>query len=69
MSDIGARLEAIPYWTSPITWEPLHGGLSNESYAVTCGGEKFVARFGKDFPFHHVFRDREIMALYAGVMA
>ena len=65
MSDAGERIEAIPFWSGPITWEPLKGGLSNESFTVTHGGEKFVVRFGKDFPFHHVFRDREIMATRA----
>ncbi len=65
MSDPTERIEAIPYWTEPITWEPLKGGLSNESYCVTHASEKFVARFGTDFPFHHVFRDREIMAARA----
>jgi len=65
MSDAGERIEAIPFWTAPISWEPLKGGLSNESFTVTQGGEKFVVRFGKDFPFHHVFRDREVMATRA----
>ncbi len=65
MSDAGERIEAIPFWSGPISWEPLNGGLSNESFTVAHGGEKFVVRFGKDFPFHHVFRDREIMATRA----
>ena len=65
MTDSGQRIEGIPYWSGPITWEPLKGGLSNESFTVTQGGEKFVVRFGRDFPFHHVFRDREIMATRA----
>jgi thiamine kinase-like enzyme len=65
MSDIDARISAIPYWTGPVECQPLHGGLSNESFKVTHAGEAFVVRFGKDFPFHHVFRDREIMATRA----
>ncbi len=65
MSDVSARIEALEYWTSPVTWEPLKGGLSNESFTVTHAGERFVVRFGRDFPFHHVFRDREIMATRA----
>ncbi len=65
MSDVGARIEAVPYWTSAITFEPLKGGLSNESYTVTHAGEKFVCRFGTDFPFHHVSREREIMTTRA----
>lgn len=64
-ADPGARIEAIPYWTSAISFEPLKGGLSNESFTVTQDGEKFVCRFGTDFPFHHVSREREIMVTRA----
>ena len=69
MPDPGERIEAIPYWTGPVSWEPLTGGLSNESFTVSHAGEKFVVRFGQDFPFHHVFRDREIMAARAAYAA
>ncbi len=59
------RIHSIPFWTSTISAEPLKGGLSNESFTVTQGDEKFVVRFGKDYPFHHVSRQREIMAARA----
>lgn len=65
MSDAYQRIKAIPYWKGPVTFEPLKGGLSNESFTVLHRGEKFVVRFGKDFPFHHVSREREIMATRA----
>ncbi len=65
MSDTGKKIKDIPYWTGAISWEPLSGGLSNENFVVTQGEEKFVVRFGKDFPFHHVFRDRELMTAKA----
>lgn len=60
-----ARIRAIPVWDGPVTWQPLESGLSNESYIVTDASGKYVARFGRDFPFHHVSRDREIMAARA----
>jgi len=41
--------------------EPLSGGLSNESFKVTDGDKAYVVRFGRDFPFHHVSREREAM--------
>ncbi|MEO1192118.1 MAG: choline kinase family protein [Pseudomonadota bacterium] len=69
MSDITARLEALPCWSAAITWERLHGGLSNESFKVTSGGASYVARFGQDFPFHHVFREREAMTARAAAAA
>ncbi|WP_204307757.1 hypothetical protein, partial [Klebsiella pneumoniae] len=43
----------------------LKGGISNESYVVEDDTRKYVVRFGKDYPFHHVFRDREAMTAKA----
>ena len=65
MPDANSRIPAIPVWDGPVTWQPLKGGLSNESFIVTDASGTYVARFGRDFPFHHVFRDREIMAARA----
>ena len=48
-----------------MTIEPLKGGLSNESYLVTEPGGRHVVRFGRDYPFHHVFRERETMTARA----
>ncbi len=59
------RIAALPIWTGEITIQPLKGGLSNESYTVSDGGETYVVRLGQDFPVHHVFRDREQMAARA----
>lgn len=59
------RIAGLDIWPSPVTIEPLKGGLSNESYTVTSGAEKFVVRFGSDYPFHHVARDRELMTARA----
>lgn len=54
------RIAALPCWTGGVAMEPLTGGLSNESWLVTDGAGKHVVRFGKDYPFHHVIREREI---------
>lgn len=59
------RINALPLWSGRVDPVPLHGGLSNESFLVEDRGRKFVVRFGRDFPFHHVFRDREAMAARA----
>jgi thiamine kinase-like enzyme len=56
------QVRALPCWTGDPVLEPLHGGVSNQSFAVTDGLGKWVARVGRDYPFHHVFRDRELMA-------
>jgi thiamine kinase-like enzyme len=55
----------LPFWTHLRSAEPLRGGLSNESWLVTDDAGRHVARVGRDFPFHHVFRDNEIMAARA----
>lgn len=63
------RIRALPIWNGAISIEPLKGGLSNESFLIADANGKHVVRFGKDFPFHHVFRPREIMAARAAAAA
>lgn len=59
------RIRALPCWCGRIEIAPLKGGISNESYLVTDSAGRHVVRFGKDYPFHHVFRDRELMTARA----
>jgi thiamine kinase-like enzyme len=59
------RISALPLWRGPIGIEPLKGGLSNESWLVTDAVGRHVVRFGKDYPFHHVVREREAMTARA----
>ena len=65
MQDPKARLQQIPIWKGDIAWSPLKGGLSNESYTVEDATGRYVVRFSRDFPFHHVFREREVIAARA----
>jgi len=65
MTSINDRIAALPVWTGGIVIEPLKGGLSNESYTVSEGAHKYVVRLGRDFPVHHVSRERELMAARA----
>src|SRR5690606_4924886 len=59
------RLRTLPCWKGGVAIEPLRGGISNESWLVTDGAGRHVVRFGKDYPFHHVLREREIMTARA----
>jgi len=59
------RIRQLPCWKGEIVAEVLKGGLSNESWKVTDAAGAHVVRFGIDFPFHHVFRDREVMTARA----
>jgi thiamine kinase-like enzyme len=63
------RIRTLPCWAGGVSIEPLHGGISNESYLVTDGAGRHVVRFGRDFPFHHVSREREIMTARAAYAA
>ena len=45
--------------------EPLTGGLSNENWLVIDSAGKHVVRIGEDYPFHHVYREREAMVARA----
>ena len=69
MTDAAERIEGLPIWRGVPSIEPLKGGLSNESFKVTDGGKDYVVRFGIDFPFHHVSREREIMTSRAAAAA
>ena len=59
------RIRALPCWNGAIEIVSLKGGLSNESHKVTDANGEHVVRFGKDYPFHHVFRERELMTARA----
>lgn len=59
------RIRRISIWQGDVTIAPLHGGLSNEAFLVSDGAGKHVVRMGRDYPFHHVFRDRELMSARA----
>ena len=59
------RIRALPIWHGAVTVAPLKGGLSNESWLVSDGAGRHVVRFGKDYPFHHVSRQREMMTARA----
>jgi thiamine kinase-like enzyme len=60
-----ARIARLPCWNGSFAFEPLKGGLSNDSFVVTDASGRHVVRFGKDYPFHHVYRDRELMSARA----
>jgi thiamine kinase-like enzyme len=64
MSDLD-RICALPCWNGRIEINALSGGLSNANYLVSDASGKHVVRFGQDYPFHHVFREREVMVARA----
>lgn len=54
------EIAALPLWQGRPSFEPLHGGLSNLSFLATDRSGKYVVRLTRDFPFHNVFREREV---------
>ena len=67
MTDLASldHIRALPCFSGKIDIEPLTGGLSNENWLVTDTAGRHVVRLGRDFPFHHVDRKREIMTARA----
>jgi len=63
------RAAGLACWSSPVTPEPLGGGLSNRNYLVTHRGERFVVRVAEDAPEHHVMRFNEVAASRAAAAA
>jgi thiamine kinase-like enzyme len=64
-----ARVRGLPFWKGAIDLVPLKGGVSNASFTVCDGTGKYVARVGEDYPFHHVFREAEVIASQAAFEA
>ena len=62
---IPEAIAALPCWTGALSVEPLAGGLSNEIWKVTDAAGSHVVRLGSDYPFHHVYREREAMTARA----
>lgn len=67
MTDLASldHIRALPCFSGKIEIEPLTGGLSNESWLVSDSTGRHVVRLGRDFPFHHVDRKREVMTARA----
>ena len=67
MTDLASldHIRALPCFSGKIEIEPLTGGLSNESWLVFDATGRHVVRLGRDFPFHHVDRKRELMTARA----
>jgi thiamine kinase-like enzyme len=69
MTELEKKVSSLACWQHPVELAPLKGGLTNISFVVTHGGEKFVVRCGEDIPVHHVFRARERAASMAAFEA
>lgn len=63
------RIRGLPCWKGSVDVAPLSGGLSNENFLVTDVAGKHVVRLGRDYPFHHVLRERELMTAQAASAA
>jgi thiamine kinase-like enzyme len=63
------KIQKLPCWNGGISISPLTGGLSNENFLVSDANGKYVVRFGVDYPFHHVLRERENMVARAAHVA
>jgi thiamine kinase-like enzyme len=60
-----AIVHTLPCWRGAPVVSPLPGGLSNASFKVVDNSGIYVARIGRDFPFHHVSRAHEADACRA----
>ena len=63
------RVRALPCWKGAIEVVALKGGVSNASFTVQDRTGKYVARVGEDYPFHHVFREAEVITSRAAFEA
>jgi thiamine kinase-like enzyme len=55
-------VRGLPLWQGLRSVTVLKGGISNAAFAVEDATGRYVARVGKDYPFHQVSRAREAEA-------
>jgi thiamine kinase-like enzyme len=60
LAHIRDDLAALPLWDGNPRFEPLPGGISNLSFVATDRSGKYAVRLTRDFPFHNVYREREV---------
>ena len=66
---VEGKVRSLSFWKGPIELVPLKGGVSNASFTVQDKTGKYVDRVGEDYPFHHVFREAEVIASQAAFAA
>lgn len=56
------RVASCPFWSEPVSPEPLGGGITNTNFIVKQAGQRYVVRVGNDIPVHGVMRFHELAA-------
>lgn len=52
--DVRGHIAALPFWPSPVSLEPLVGGLCNKNFIAQASSQKYVVRVGRDIPVHGI---------------
>lgn len=52
--DVRSHIAALPFWRSPVSIEPLVGGLCNKNFIAEASSQKYVVRVGRDIPVHGI---------------
>jgi thiamine kinase-like enzyme len=55
------RIQALSYWTRPISIEPLPGGITNHNYLVKDAGHSYVTRLCVDKTLLGIDRRNEVV--------
>jgi thiamine kinase-like enzyme len=55
------RIQALSYWTRPISIEPLPGGITNHNYLVKDAGHSYVTRLCVDKALLGIDRRNEVV--------
>ncbi|MBL8846625.1 MAG: phosphotransferase family protein [Hyphomicrobium zavarzinii] len=52
--DVRSHIAALPFWRSPVSIEPLVGGLCNKNFIAEASSQKYVVRVGRDILVHGI---------------
>jgi len=69
MSSALERAASLACWKGKVSPEPLGGGITNQNFVVTDGGERYFVRIGDDIIVHGVLRFNELAASRAAAEA
>lgn len=52
--DVRSHIAALPFWRTPVSIEPLVGGLCNKNFIAEASSQKYVVRVGRDILVHGI---------------
>ncbi len=63
------RIRDLPCWSTPVSPEPISGGITNRNYRVDDGAVRYFVRLGENIAHHGIRRTHEVACSRAAALA